>query len=297
MEGLVSIIITTYKGSNKLIRAIDSALNQSYRNVEVLVVDDNDPNSPGRAFTEELIEKYSVCENVHYVKHLHNLNGAVARNTGICNAKGGFIAFLDDDDYFLENRVEVCLKALEANTDCVAVYTDSMLMCKGEIVSRNVAKDRPVGKDVLLNQNLLGTGSNLFLTRACCETVGGFDVRFLRYQDVEFIMRVLKIGRMCAVNEVTVVKDIEDVRFMPAYQKLLDMQKLFNETFKGDIEDLENEDKWTYYKTKMNDLFIAAYATRKMKNIYGASRYLKSVYKRKQIFEAKMFLKAMMRRF
>lgn len=189
MREMVSVIITTYKGAKKLQRAILSVLGQTYSNVEIIVVDDNNPGTIERADTEKVMATFKKNKNIRYIQHKKNKNGAVARNTGIRAATGKYIAFLDDDDFFLPDRVKICVEAID-NSDYVACYTESILITNGEVKRINNVKNDPSCKDVLLNQNLLGTGSNLFVKKTCIEGLNGFDERFLRYQDVEFILRV-----------------------------------------------------------------------------------------------------------
>ena len=103
-EDLVSIIIPTYKRATMLRRAIASCLEQSYKNIEVLVVSDNEPDDE---FTESARE---TCDSFHdnrirLIKQQKHINGAVARNEGIKESKGLYISFLDDDDYIDSNKI------------------------------------------------------------------------------------------------------------------------------------------------------------------------------------------------
>lgn len=105
MKELVSIIITTYKRPELLLRSLNSALNQTYENLEVIVVDDNDPDSPARKATEELIEKeFNDHDNLKYRKMPQNSGACAARNYGVEVCKGDFISFLDDDDEYLPEK-------------------------------------------------------------------------------------------------------------------------------------------------------------------------------------------------
>ena len=101
MKIKVSVIITTYKRADMLSRAINSVLNQTYKNIEVIVVDDNGNGSEYRLKTEIIMNKYSQIDNLKYIKHKENKNGSAARNTGIREATGDIICFLDDDDWNL----------------------------------------------------------------------------------------------------------------------------------------------------------------------------------------------------
>ena len=113
MNELVSIIIPTYKRNEKLKKAIESILKQTYQNIEIIVVDDNNPNTEYRKKNEILMQSYIKNSKVKYIKHEKNKNGAAARNTGINAANGKYIGFLDDDDEFLPTKIEKQVDVLE----------------------------------------------------------------------------------------------------------------------------------------------------------------------------------------
>lgn len=106
-EPLVSIIMPTYGRANYIKRAIDSCLNQSYKNIEIVVVDDNEPKSKSRKETEKLMkDNYQKNNKVKYVKVKQNGGACIARNLGFANSKGEYITFLDDDDEFKKVSIE-----------------------------------------------------------------------------------------------------------------------------------------------------------------------------------------------
>ncbi|MBR4797518.1 MAG: glycosyltransferase family 2 protein, partial [Spirochaetia bacterium] len=96
----VSVVITTYKRPEKLARAIKSVLDQSLKDWELIIVDDNSAGSPFRAETEAFMASYLADSRVRYIKHEKNSGAPAARNTGIKAAVGTYIALLDDDDEF-----------------------------------------------------------------------------------------------------------------------------------------------------------------------------------------------------
>ena len=119
---LVSILIPTYKRTDKLKKSIKSALNQTYENIEIIVIDDNDPETLDREKNEILMDQMKKeYKNIVYIKHEKNKNGAAARNTGIKKAKGKYIAFLDDDDEFFKQKIEIQYKYLKENPNFKAV--------------------------------------------------------------------------------------------------------------------------------------------------------------------------------
>ena len=94
----ISIIIPTYGKPMFLERAVLSVQKQTFDDWELFVVDDNNPDSDERKNTEDLLQSLLDDSRIHYLKHPRNLNGAVARNTGLEVAIGKYIAFLDNDD-------------------------------------------------------------------------------------------------------------------------------------------------------------------------------------------------------
>lgn len=110
MDLKISVIIPTYKRSQFLSRAIDSVLEQTYGNIEVVVVDDNHEGTQYRTNTEQCMRKYADNNKVLYIKNPINLGGGKARNAGIEAATGYYITFLDDDDIYLPEKVEVQVK-------------------------------------------------------------------------------------------------------------------------------------------------------------------------------------------
>lgn len=103
---LISIVIPTYKRPHRLERSISSVLKQTYTNWEIIIVDDNDEDSPSRRDTVNFMLNYTSDNRIKYIKHKKNMGGGLARNAGVKHACGKFIAFLDDDDEFLPTKLE-----------------------------------------------------------------------------------------------------------------------------------------------------------------------------------------------
>lgn len=196
MNKLVSVIIPTYKRPETLKRSIDSVLNQTYQNIEVVVADDNGIGSEYGLKTEEVMREYSDNPRVKYVQHEQNINGSAARNSGFRASKGEYIMFLDDDDEFLPCKVSSQIKRLEELDDSWgACYTNYVRVSTdgSKVVSK--CKEKAEG-DLLveeLKRNLfIAAGSNLMVRRSVVEEVGGFNENFLRNQDIEFLVKILK---------------------------------------------------------------------------------------------------------
>ncbi len=115
-KGLVSVVIPTYKRSTMLTRAIRSVVNQTYKNIEILVVDDNEPGDEYSIAAKDLINNLNYSQ-VRLVTQPKHINGAAARNAGIREAKGEYICFLDDDDLYMPNKIERQLEELSKKSN------------------------------------------------------------------------------------------------------------------------------------------------------------------------------------
>lgn len=112
---MVSVIIVVYNGEKYIDEAIQSVLNQTYKDIELIVADDGSTDG-----TKEVIKKY---KNVKYIYQENNGEGS-ARNLGIENSKGEYLAFLDADDLYAIDKIEKQIKILKENDDIDIVYND-----------------------------------------------------------------------------------------------------------------------------------------------------------------------------
>ena len=132
----ISVILPTYNGATRgegkyLKQAIESVLNQSYSNFELIIINDGSIDD-----TEKIIKTYKD-ERIIYLKHDINKGPAAARNTGLRNSRGEYIAFLDDDDYFYKNKLEIqMLYMLKKLID--------ISLCDGDVITENGVKIRQI---------------------------------------------------------------------------------------------------------------------------------------------------------
>lgn len=127
---IVSVIIATYKRTESLKNAIFSVNQQTYDNIEIIIVDDN-ANVVDNNLVKNLVESIKTNRTIKYIKNDINMGSAETRNIGIRNAIGEYITFLDDDDIYLPNKVENQLKhMLEEESDYS--ITDLMLFSEND---------------------------------------------------------------------------------------------------------------------------------------------------------------------
>ena len=119
MENLVSVVIPTFNREKVVCRAINSALNQTHSNIEVILVDDGSTDC-----TPELIAR--AYKNEPRLKYIRTANGGVsrARNTGIKASAGDYVAFLDSDDYWIPWKIEAQVKCLELLPQAGMIWSD-----------------------------------------------------------------------------------------------------------------------------------------------------------------------------
>lgn len=106
----ISVIMSAYNAQKTISRAIRSALNQTYDDIELIVVNDCSTDN-----TEKIVKKYKD-NRIVYIKHDVNLGAGCARNTGIKNATGDYIAFLDSDDYYNKEYIQTMVDGTENGT-------------------------------------------------------------------------------------------------------------------------------------------------------------------------------------
>lgn len=274
----VSVIIPTYNGSEYLSRSIDSVLRQTYKNIEIIVVDDNDPKSFGRKCTEEVMKRYQGLDNIKYLKHKKNMNGSAARNTGINAAEGEYIAFLDDDDIYMPDKVQECVEIInKENTLCVfcdvAIIKDNMIVA---YVKSKKCED--YFYELFTNENMLGSGSNLFLSKNAIETNGLFDETLVRNQDYEYMLRLFsKTNFVSIINKCLVVKIHKTTNNRLQYETIAPIKEKLINTFSNEINEYEINMKNNILFTQHRILYEVAKTNGDEKNSNFEKEYLKKI--------------------
>lgn len=187
-DSLVSIVIPTYNRAHLLSRAIQSVLNQTYSNFELLVVDDFSTDC-----TESVVKGFHD-NRIRYIRHKKTQGAATARNNGIKATKGEYIAFQDSDDEWLPTKLEKQVSAFNsAPSDLGVVYTSFWLIDNGKktlVPSSHVKQTEGKIHDELLKTNFVSTPT-VVVRKECFEKVGMF-ANIPRFQDWELWLRISK---------------------------------------------------------------------------------------------------------
>ncbi|WP_342547351.1 glycosyltransferase family 2 protein [Paenibacillus sp. FSL P2-0089] len=180
LNSRVSVVIPTFKReTNYLARAIESIKNQSYKNIEVVIVDDNPPDSLFRTQVKDFMQRYINDLDVIYLMNKKNIGGSLARNNGINVATGDYITFLDDDDEYLPEKIKRQLEFM-LNTGADMSFTDLKLVNeKKEIVDYREYRDlKGFEKRDLLKYHIMRhlTGTPTFMYKSeRLRAIGGFE--------------------------------------------------------------------------------------------------------------------------
>lgn len=188
MQSLVSIIIPTYNRETTISRSINSVLTQSYTNFELIIVDDGSTDN-----TIEIVNSYKD-ERIKLIRLGKNCGANVARNKGICAAKGEYIAFQDSDDEWVKSKLESQLKYM-LDSDKKACYCSLTIIYPdgGKNVLPGKIKNKELYEigitDILRKRNIVST-QTLIVAKEVFSNVGMFDESFKRWQDYEFVIRL-----------------------------------------------------------------------------------------------------------
>lgn len=199
MKPLVSVSLTTYNRAGLLPRALGSVLSQSLADLEVVVVDDCSPDA-----TAAVVAAYRERDGrVKYYRHESNCGNARARNTALSNCRGEFVAFMDDDDEWIDSdKLAKQVAILRADSQ-VGIVCSSVRRYRSETDYVEWIASKPVD---LMSRILSGNGiiysPTVMTRRSVIDRVGGFDEKMAKGVDSEFFRRCI-------------VKHGYDVHFMP----------------------------------------------------------------------------------
>jgi len=199
-KALVSVVIPTYGRPDSVVGAVETVREQTYEPIELVVVDDcsSDPIEP--RVRDMDLDRFAA---VHVRRHDENRGAPAARATGMEVGNGDFIAFLDDDDRWVAEKLANQVAALrEAGPEAVVAYT-GMRIVDGD--SGTVRTHKPAASGdltkTLLCRNVVGSYSTVLVRREAVDAVGSPDERFPAWQDLEWYVRLSQHGEFVVVSE------------------------------------------------------------------------------------------------
>jgi len=231
-QKLISVIMPTYNRVDYLPLAIDSVLNQTYRNLELLIIDDGSTDA-----TRELINSYN--DDRIFYSYQHNQGQSVARKSGLNNARGQFICFLDSDDLMKPGKLERQLQLMEANPDYHVIYGENEIIDeKGQVQTQARSIRRYSGNIMkeLLAFNFIEFETAM-IRRVCFDEMGGPNVNTRVADDYELFLKFSTRYKFLYVPEIfaqyrvmaSQISSNKDKRFQSNFTILSNFFKLYPE--------------------------------------------------------------------
>ncbi|MFB6226503.1 MAG: glycosyltransferase family 2 protein [Candidatus Paceibacteria bacterium] len=187
-KDLVSAIIPTYNCAPWIQEAIESILNQTYKNIEIIIIDDGSTDN-----TKEVLEPYIKKNKIKYF-YQENQGSAKARNKGVKKAQGEYIAFLDADDIWLPKKTEKQIKSIKKHPKIKLVISNSYLTNEeGRVINKYTNFIPEDTKDIIKDFFLRKIGKNtptIFAERKAVLSIGGFDGSLPQREDHFFLMKM-----------------------------------------------------------------------------------------------------------
>ena len=196
---LVTAVITTHKRALEFVqRALDSVLSQTYPHMQIVVVDD----SPADFEQRDQIRQFVESKGAQYIAHDVCKGACAARNTGLAAAGGEYIAFLDDDDEWLPEKIEKQVAKFTNNVALVYCGNKVCYSSTNTTVESVTAYRRGHVYAELLQTNFIGSTSFPLLRRSSLIEIGGFDIMMQSAQDYDVWLRLAQRYEVDYVPEI-----------------------------------------------------------------------------------------------
>ena len=267
---LVSIIVPTFNRAQLVKEAISSVLNQTYRNFEIIVIDDNSTDN-----TAELISKINDGR-IYYFRLKKNQGAPAARNLGLKKASGQLIAFLDSDDQWVSKKLEKQIALFEREQQIGLVYT-GIKFINSQFERILVPKVRGDISKSILKKNYVGPTSSVVIKKALIDEVGGFDVTLPSCQDWDLFIR---IGQVCEIDYIAeplvLYFEHEGTRISTNPKAVVTGHLKIHSKYRQHIKALSMKEKQKHF-LNMGKILLKASLLKVDKNIIEKSRFIERI--------------------
>jgi glycosyltransferase involved in cell wall biosynthesis len=199
---LVSVVIPAYNAAALIPATLDSVFAQTFRNFEVVLINDGSPDTPA---LEHALEPYR--SRINYISQ-RNAGPSNARNRGIREARGKYVAFLDSDDLWLPHHLAVMVETLQQDPALGLVYADALHLAGDRPIGTafdSVPQSGPVSFETLLVEQCTVNTSSTVASRQALLDAGLFDEQMNRCEDYDLWLRMAQRGtRMAFVRDVQI---------------------------------------------------------------------------------------------
>jgi len=219
MKKTISVLIPTYNREKELYQSIKTVIDQTYKgNIEIVIIDDSKESlkeNIEKNFSRLLKKKGNI--KINYIHKAKKEGSPLARNIGIEKSKGEYIAFLDDDDLWLPEKLEKQAKILDENEKVALVVCNSLDKRFGrERISRPL---KMVSHELILKSFNLSSSSTYLIRKSAIEKVGGFDISLPSAQEYDLAIRISKIKDVKCVDEVLMIQNATDGQISENWNK------------------------------------------------------------------------------
>lgn len=276
-DKMVSIILCTYNRENSIRYSIDSILEQTYQNWELIIVDDGSTDG-----TEKILEEYQD-HRIRKIVLSDNSYYCYAANKGIREASGKYIAFATSDDIWEKTKLEKQIAYLEAHPECGAVFSHVFLIdAEGvrndeqypEMVSLFQKENRTRDKwlrELFENGNQLSHPSAI-VRKSILDEIGGYNLLFAQVADMDLWIRILQKTEIYVFQEQLVgyrwwsakgqISGVTEEKQMRVYHEIAILQRQMIEEMKDDVflrgfhDHFRNPDSQTHNEIRLEKMFF-----------------------------------------
>ena len=214
-----SVIIPTYNRAHVLSTAIDSVLNQEFKDFELIIVDDGSTDD-----TKQVINKYA-----QRVKYLEQPNYGVsnARNNGIKLSSGKYIAFLDSDDYWHANKLQVQYDYIQLNPNTKLLHCDEIWIRNGKRVNPKKIHQKAGGDQFIRSMELCCISpSAVIVKKEVLDEFSGFDENYTVCEDYDLWLKITHRYKVDYIDEKLITKNGGHCDQLSAKYKAMDFWRL-----------------------------------------------------------------------
>lgn len=191
---LISVVMPAYNCERYIGTAIESVIGQTYTNWELIIVIDSSTDR-----TIDIVKKYSANPQIQYIENRENRGVAASRNLGVSMAKGKYVAFLDADDYWLQNKLKLQVALMEEKKAVLSSVARELMAENGTLTGKVIPIPETISYKKLLCGNTLNTSGVMIKTEVAREFPMGQDHL---HEDYITWLRVLqKYGVAYGLNE------------------------------------------------------------------------------------------------
>ncbi|MBA5972289.1 glycosyltransferase [Leuconostoc mesenteroides] len=238
---LVSVIIVAHERTLTLKKAIDSTLQQTYKDIEIIVVANKISGE-----VRSILNNYQNINFFEIIELPEYVNANIARNKGIAESNGSLIAFLDDDDWWAESKIQKQVKLLAENLKIGLVYTGTRRIFDNKYYEDVLPDIKYSG---LIGDNIFETGvtttSTLLVRKSILKELGSFDEKLFYWQDYDLLIRMSNAYIVAFVPEILMYQSVNTKsrnRMSNNFEKwVIAVDYLYSVKHKKRIENLSNE--------------------------------------------------------